>query len=49
MAISGICSLDPEDGRRIRKGIRRRRSRVGVREKHGGLKSESERKWRKDL
>ena len=49
MAIGGICSLDPEGGRRIRKGIGRRRSRVGVQEKHGKLKSESERKWRKDL
>ena len=48
MAVDGTCSLDPEGGRRIRKGIRRR-SRVGVREKHGGLKSESERKRRKDL
>ena len=48
MAVDGICSHDPEGGRRIRKGIRRR-SRVGVRRKHGGLKSESERKWRKDL
>ena len=49
MDVNGTCSLDPEGSRRIRKGIRRRRSRVGVREKHGGLKSESERKWRKDL
>ena len=49
MAVSGTCSLDPEGGRRIRRGIKRRRSRVGVREKHGGLKSKSERKWRKDL
>ena len=48
MAINGTCSLDPKGGRRIRKGIRRR-SRVGIQEKHGGLKSESERKWRKNL
>ena len=42
-AVNGTCSLDPEGGRRISKGIRRRRSRVGVREKHGGLKK---RKWK---
>ena len=47
MAVDGICSLDPEGGRRIKKGIRRR-SRVGIREKQGGLESESEIKWRKD-
>ena len=29
MVIDGTCSLDPEGGRRIRKDIRRRRSRVG--------------------
>ena len=49
-AVDGTCSLDPEGGRKIRKGIRgRRRSRTDGLEKHGGLKSESERKWRKDL
>ena len=49
MAVSGTCSLDPEGGRSIRKGIRRSRSRVGVGLVEGGLKSESESKWRKDL
>ena len=44
-----MASVVPEGGRKIRNGIRRIRSRVDVREKHGGLKSESERKWRKDL
>ena len=28
IVVGGTCSLDPEGGRRIRKGIRRRRSRV---------------------
>ena len=49
MAIDGTCSLDPEGGRRMRKGIRGIRSRVGAREKHGGLKSKSESNWRKDF
>ena len=48
-AVNDTCILDPEGSRRIIKGIRRRRNRVGVGEKHGGLKSESESKRRKDF
>ena len=49
MAGPNTPSYDPDGGRRIRKRIRRRRSKVGIGEKHSGLKSESESKWRMDL
>ena len=50
-ALGGTCSLDPERGRRIRRGIRRikRRRRVGVSGKTRWTLKRSERKWRKVL
>ena len=43
MTVDGICSLDPEGGRRIRKEIIRRRTRIGFREK---TRWTEKRKWK---